>query len=212
VAPQPTPQFVLDCLGAEGAAPKTRTNLVDTGGARRSGAGRLVFKTNWTKREIPSTRCSRLRAIPHWTNRNSSWGRPRFQKMAASKEVDAIVIATPLIFIRSIWRQRSQRANTCTWKSGGRGCAGSFEGNRTRETRSREAEPGRGVPDPRLPAFCGIGAAHPWWGSGKSFAAKRTTFPATLTARRTRRYAGERRLRNWCMTACSPATSIVAEK
>jgi len=65
-------------------------------------------------------------------------GPDAFHQIAASKELDAIVIATPPYYHPGIWRRRSPRASTFISKSGGCGCARGFEGDRNRQARPRK--------------------------------------------------------------------------
>jgi len=187
VAPQPTPQFVLDCW-VRRARTEDATNLVDTGGARVVALGDL-FQDQLDKARDTFNKMQQAKGYSALDESQLFVGPTAFQKMAASKEVDAIVIATPPYFHPQHLEAAVAAANTLPGKAGGPWMCGSFEGNRTRETRSREAEPGRGVPDPRLPAFCELVRRIHGGLWAKSFAAKRTTFrPRLMSPESTRSY------------------------
>ena len=90
-------------LGCGGRGTEDATNLVDTGGARvvalgdlfqdQLDAGRANFDKMQTAKGYAAIEASQLFVGPK-----------AFESIAASKEIDAIVVATPPTSTRSIWK------------------------------------------------------------------------------------------------------------
>jgi len=111
-----TPRCVLAFSGAGGAAPKMPPIMIDTGGARVVALADLFQDQLDKARETFNKNATgeRLRGA----GRGATFrGADAFHQIAASKELDAIVIATPPYYHPRHLRRRSPRASTFISKS-----------------------------------------------------------------------------------------------
>ena len=177
-------------LGCGGRGTEDATNLVDTGGARVVALGDL-FQDQLDKARETFNKMQQAKGYSALDESQLFVGPNAFQKMASSKGVDAILIATPPYFHpQHLEAAVAAGKHVYLEKPVAVDVPGALKVIEIGKRAGGEAEPGCGIPDPRLPALCGIGATHPWRSAGQNYLWRIALFRRLLgTAGLARRYS-----------------------
>jgi len=122
-------------LGCGGRGTEDATNLVDTGGARVVTLGDL-FQDQLDKARDTFNKMQQAKGYSALDESQLFVGRTRSRRWRLQRKWTPSSLPHHLIFIRSIWRQQSPRANTSIWKNQWPLMCRSLEGNRNRAKRA----------------------------------------------------------------------------
>jgi len=154
-------------LGCGGRGTEDATNLVETGSAR------VVALADMFQDQLDVARAAfdKMQAAKGYAAVDGAQcfvGPKAYEQIAHSKDVDAIVVASPPYFhpqhLEAVVAGGEARL---FGEAGGGGRAGGEEGGGDWEAGGREVEFGCGISDSRLSAVCGVGEADSWRGFGE---------------------------------------------